>query len=205
MTQILDPNKIAQFCPAAGSYLPGLEQACQSAFIITPKRISMFLAQCAHESAGFTHTEENLNYSAAALAEFFPTHFLNGSADQYAHKPQAIANRVYAGRMGNGDEASGDGWRYHGRGLIQTTGKDRYLRYYAATGDNALADPELLASSPGAAISAGIYWADFKLNVSADAGDVVAATRIINGGLNGIDQRRDWYLKARAIWPDAAA
>lgn len=204
MTQILDPAKLAAFCPAAEAYAPALEQACESAFIVTPRRVCMFMAQTAHESAGYTVTVENLDYSAQALRDIWPRLFLNGSADAYARQPEKIANRIYADRMGNGDEASGDGWRYRGRGLIQSTGRDRYARFAHVTGDDALADPELLATSPGAALSASIFWVDFKLNQAADAADVASATRIINGGLNGLASRQAWYAKARQIWPDAA-
>lgn len=166
----------------------------------TVNRLAGFLAQCAHESARFTVIRENLNYRVEGLRKTFPKYFpTDAKAQEYAHKQEKIANRVYASRMGNGDEASGDGWRYSGRGLIQLTGKDNYTKFAASINipmDKIIAYLETVG---GAADSAGWYWSVNNLNKTADANDIIAMTKKINGGIVGIDDRTALYENAKKI------
>jgi putative chitinase len=162
-------------------------------------RVAAFLAQIGHESAGLTVLSENLNYSAQALATTWPTRYKgsdgkpNALAINLARKPERIANHTYANRMGNGDPESGDGWRYRGRGYIQTTGKNNYSKLTALTGINFVAVPDLLTQPEYAALAAAFYWADNKLNDLADAGRFDLITRKINGGTHGAaDRDRRW-------------
>lgn len=179
---------------AVDKWLPWLNMTMVRFNISTPMRQAMFLSQIAHESGGFRHVSENLNYSASALRRVFGKYFpTDEMAYEYARKPEKIANRVYANRMGNGNEASGDGWKYRGRGLIQLTGKNNYLSFSLAADNNSLIDPGLLTEPEYAAMSAGWYWQDNGLNVLADTGDVRAVTRRINGGYNGLADRQKKY------------
>lgn len=179
---------------AVDKWLPWLNMTMARFNISTPMRQAMFLSQIAHESGGFRHVSENLNYSASALRRVFGKYFpTDEMAYEYARKPEKIANRVYANRMGNGNEASGDGWKYRGRGLIQLTGKDNYLSFSLAADNNSFIDPGLLTEPEYAAMSAGWFWQDNGLNVLADTGDVRAVTRRINGGYNGLADRQKKY------------
>ncbi len=184
----------------AEDWLPSLSSAMTRFAINTPHRMAAFIAQVSHESARFTQLEEDLDYSAKALLDTFEEHFTPSEAQRYARKPQAIANRVYANRMGNGDEASGDGWMYRGRGLIQITGKDNYRACGDGLGVNLLVKPELLLLKEYAALSAGWYWATHKCNELADHGDFAAITRAINGGLNGQADRLALYESAESVF-----
>lgn len=157
--------------------------------ITTPQRQAGFLANCAHESQGFRRVSENLNYSVDGLRRVFPRYFDESLAQHYARKPEAIANHVYAHRLGNGDERSGDGWKYRGRGLIQLTGRSNYRAY----SPKAEANPDLLLEPFYAADSAGWFWHKNDLNTLADRGDVTALCRRINGGLNGLVEREKHY------------
>lgn len=158
--------------------------------INTPMRISHFIAQCAHESGSFKFIEENLNYRAESLVKVWPRLFPNIEiARQYEKQPQKIANRAYANRMGNGDEASGDGWRYRGRGLIQLTGKDNYTFFAGSLGIPVEEAADYLATFEGAAQSACFYWEQNKLNRFCDANDVKGLTKAINGGYIGLEDR----------------
>lgn len=175
----------------ATSWVSWLQGTCKAYQINTPMRIAMFLAQIAHESAGLTRLVENLNYSAEGLMRTWPTRFPTlDVAQQYAREPEKIANRVYANRMGNGDEASGDGWKYRGRGLIQITGKSNYKEFADAIGEDYVADPDLLRQPVNAALSAGWFWAERSINRVADTGSVEAVTKIINGGTHGLADRQ---------------
>lgn len=159
-----------------------------------PKRMAAFLAQVAHESGGFNFVKEGLNYSAQALMKTWPKRFPTlAVANQYARNPQKIANKVYADRMGNGSEASGDGWKYCGRGLIQLTGKDNYTRFAKAIGKTLDEAVEYLETPAGAVASAGWFWDANKLNVYADKGDFTGLTRRINGGTIGLADRKHHY------------
>jgi putative chitinase len=158
--------------------------------ISTPERQACFLGQCAHESAGFTALKENLNYSAEGLTKVWPKRFPSLDAAQPYHRnPEKIANKVYADRMGNGNEASGEGFKYRGRGLIQLTGKDNYKACGAALGADLLNDPDQVSSPKYAALSAGWFWDKNKLNQFADANDMTTLTKRINGGTHGLDDR----------------
>lgn len=180
-----------------GPWVPHVEAVIAEAQLNRPVRLAMWLAQCGHESRGFTALEENLNYSAEALARTWPKRFPTpAEAESYARHPEAIANRVYGGRMGNGPEASGDGWRFRGRGLIQLTGRANYTACAAALGLDCVAHPELLAEHRGAALSAAWFWKTRKL--VALGGDVAAVTRVINGGTNGLAGREILYRRALA-------
>lgn len=164
----------------------------------TPLRAAHMLAQVLHETAGLRLLEENLNYSAEALLRTWPSRFNEVTARQYERRPEAIANLVYANRMGNGPPESGDGWRFRGRGFLQITGRVGYQGYQDASGAPVVEFPELLAQPPDAALAASWYWAQNVLNRLADADDIVALTQRINGGQHGIADRRQWLEKARA-------
>lgn len=183
----------------ADRWLDALNNALIRWEISTPARVTMFLAQCAHESGGFKHLVENLHYSAAALLATWPRRFTPDEAVAMAYDEQRIGNRAYASRMGNGPEASGDGYRYRGRGIIQLTGRDNYARAGAAIGLDFVAQPELLETPDWAASSAGWFWATNGCNALADAGDYLAITKRINGGTNGLADRQAWLAKVQAI------
>lgn len=168
--------------------------------INTPKRISMFLAQVGHESAGLKARKENLNYSADGLRRVFPKYFRSVNPASYARQPEKIANRVYASRMGNGDEASGDGWRYRGRGLIQLTGKSNYKAFAEFMEMDLDQVVAYLETEEGAAMSAGWFWDSRDLNQWADKGDVLTVTKKINGGTNGLAERKEFYEAALEIF-----
>jgi putative chitinase len=198
LRQLLPKNPyIDQWHHALSQLLPDYE-------INTPQRIAAFMAQCAHESGEFTALKENLNYKAATLRKVFPKYFPTDEiANQYASMPnkqEAIANRVYANRMGNGDEASGDGFRYCGRGLIQLTGKDNYTWFAASIGISPNEASEYLQTFEGAAQSACWFWETNNLNQYADSGDFVTMTKRINGGTIGLDDRIAHYKHALQIF-----
>ena len=161
--------------------------------IDTPLRLSHFLAQCAHESGNFKVCVENLNYSKDGLMKVFPKYFPNEAlAKQYERKPNAIANKVYSNRMGNGDENSNDGAKFKGRGYIQLTGKDGYTAFDKVVDEDVLSSPDLVATKYPL-LSAAWFWNSKKLNTLADKGssdlDVTAVTKKVNGGTNGLADR----------------
>jgi putative chitinase len=170
--------------------------------INTVLRLAHFLAQCAHESGNFKATQENLNYSADGLRKIFGKYFPGDLADSYARQPQKIASRVYANRMGNGDEASGEGYTYRGRGYIQLTGKTNY-QSLAKTGiDDVVAQPDLVATQYPL-LSAAWFWQTRNINNDADqgAGDaaILAVTKKVNGGTNGLDDRTALFKSYYAL------
>jgi putative chitinase len=170
--------------------------------INTPERISMFLAQVGHESAGMTARKENLNYSAQGLNKIFPKYFIRAGRDAnaYARKPEKIANVVYANRMGNGNEESGDGYRYRGRGLIQLTGKNNY-EAFASDMEISLEEAVVWLETPdGAAWSAGWFWDSRELNDWADKEDILTVTKKINGGTIGLADRTSHFNEALTIF-----
>jgi putative chitinase len=169
--------------------------------INTPQRVAAFLAQCAHESGNFVFLKENLNYKAASLRKVFPKYFPDDDiAAAYANKPEKIANRVYANRMGNGPEESGDGFKYCGRGLIQLTGKDNYT-FFAASIDVPVEEAsEYLQTFEGAVQSACFFWDQNNLNQWADKGDILTLTKRINGGTIGLEDRIKHYEHALHIF-----
>ena len=174
-----------------------LEQLFPDYDINTPKRMAAFIAQCSHESGGFMVLKENLNYKPASLRKLFSKYFPTDElAQQYCSKPnkqEAIANRIYANRMGNGDESSGDGYRFCGRGLIQLTGRSNYQAFADSLEMNINDVPEYLATFEGAAQSACWFWETNGLNKYADAGDILNLTKRINGGTIGLEDRKKHY------------
>lgn len=198
LQQIIPRNPyIDQWCHALNQLLPDYG-------IDTPQRVAAFLAQCAHESGNFVFLKENLNYRAASLRKIFPKYFPDDAiANQYAslpNKAEAIANRIYANRMGNGDEASGDGYRYCGRGLIQLTGRNNY----EAFADSIESTPEevsaYLETFEGAVQSACWFWETNNLNQFADTDDIKTMTRRINGGFIGLEDRIKHYEHAKHVF-----
>jgi len=190
----------------ASVWTPPIADACQAYQITTGRRLAAFLAQVGHESAGLARVVENLNYSAEGLLATWPSRFTSAEAAALARKPEAIANRVYANRMGNGGPESGDGWRYRGRGPIQITGRVNYAAIRDAirgTGrqcPDLELSPELLESPKWGALAAGAFWFERDLNRLADAGDIDKITRRINGRSNGAADRRARYAKALKVF-----
>ena len=185
-------------------YAPSLDEGLAKFGIDTPARIAAFVAQLAHESGDFLRVEENFNYSWQALRATWPGRFASDAfAQAYHRQPERIANHVYGGRNGNGDEASGDGWKFRGRGLIQITFRDNYAGYAQAAGDpTVMADPSQLAQPRHAALSACWFWSANKLNALADLGTEVAFNDIsykINGGWNGKADRLENWAQAKAV------
>ena len=203
MSFTLTKAQLAQIIPGnqyLDHWLSALTDILPEYEINTPKRVASFLAQCAHESGGFKFLKENLNYKAESLTKVFPKYFKDtGTANQYAHKQEMIANRVYANRMGNSDEASGDGFRYCGRGLIQLTGKNNYT-LFAESLEMPIDDvPEYLSTFEGAVQSACYFWESNNLNTLADNGDILTMTKRINGGTIGLEDRIKHYNHALHI------
>jgi putative chitinase len=169
--------------------------------INTPQRVAAFLAQCAHESGGFKALKENLNYKAESLCKVFGKYFPNiDIANQYAHNQEKIANRVYGGRMGNGPEESGDGFKYCGRGLIQLTGKQNYTKFAESIDTPVEEIPEFLGTFEGAIQSACWFWEVNNLNQYADSGDILTMTKRINGGTIGLEDRKNHYSHALHVF-----
>ena len=193
LAQILPGNPyVEHWCEALNKILPDYE-------INTPARIASFIAQTAHESGGYTALHENLNYKAESLCRVWPRYFNSDNANDYAHQPEKIANRAYGGRMGNGDEASGDGWKYCGRGLIQLTGKSNYQAFADSIQTDINEVPAFLQTFEGAIQSACWFWENNNLNRWADAGDIEKMTKIINGGTLGLDDRTARYNHALQV------
>ena len=153
------------------------------------RKQAAFLGQCAHECNHFKTLEENLNYSAATLQRLFGHKFKSGEVEVYAHHPEKIANRIYSSRMGNRDESSGDGWRFHGRGCIQLTGHDNYYHFGQAIGQNMVMKPEQVALPMYAALSAGWFWKTHGCNDLAEVKNWEGLTKRINGGTFGLQER----------------
>jgi putative chitinase len=194
LTEMLPGN------PHIDYWYQALERCLPDYDINTPQRIAAFVAQCAHESANFRILKENLNYKWQSLRKVFPKYFPNDEiAQQYASRPnkqEAIANRVYANRMGNGTEESGDGWKYCGRGLIQLTGKNNYGAFAMSIETPVEEIPEYLGTFEGAVQSACWFWETNGLNRWADTGDIKELTRRINGGFIGLEDRINHYNHA---------
>ena len=183
-----------QWCAALNKVLPGYD-------INTPQRVAGFVAQTAHESANYKTLIENLNYKAESLMKTWPKRFPTLEiANQYARQPEKIANKVYADRLGNGNEASGDGWRYRGRGLIQLTGKDNYTRFAKSINMDLAQVPAYLETPEGAVQSACWFWKNNNLNSFADKNDVKGMTIRINGGTIGLDDRIKHYNQAVKVF-----
>jgi len=182
------------------NYVDPLNTSMEKYNINTSLRISMFLAQVLFESNYFTEIVENLNYSANGLLKTFPTHFNSQQVEMYAYHAEMIGNRVYANRMGNNNEYSGDGYKFRGRGLIQLTGKENYQHLandLNMTLDNVV---NYLEGPYGACMSAAWFWNNHKLNDYADRKDINGCTKIINGGYNGLEERKQIYNNALKIF-----
>src|SRR6267143_1471971 len=185
-------------------WLDPLNVAMTEWAIESPQRMGAFLAQIAYESSDLTDVEENLRYTAKRLRQVWPRRFPNLKvAASYAGNPEKLANRVYAGRLGNGVEASGDGWRYRGRGLIQITFHDNYAAYARALAEPSIvAAPEQVAQPRHAALSACWFWHSKGLHSLADTGNEAGFNQIsnkINGGWNGKGDRLENWAEARAV------
>jgi len=181
------------------AWFEALEKHLPAFEIVTPSRVAGFVAQCQHESADFTVLTENLNYSADALNKLFPKYFINAGRDaqEYHRQPEKIANVIYASRMGNGDTASGDGWRFRGRGILQITGRSNYTQCSRDLfQDDTLVDnPDYLTDPEYAILSACWFWHKNNLNQFCDSGDVVTLSKRINGGTIGLDDRiKHWNI-----------
>lgn len=179
-------------------WLNGLNDCFAKYDINTPERQACFLAQVMHESNSFKNLNENLNYSAQGLMRTWPSRFPDlDVAEKFEHNPEKIANKVYAGRMGNIEE--GDGWKYHGRGLIQLTGRENYANFGLNAAVDVLSNPDLLATPEYASLSAGWYWNKRNLNDLADKMDIEGITKKINGGTLGLEDRKARTQKVLAI------
>ncbi len=204
---MISKEQLSQIAPAASAealekFCRPLNDAMEKFAINTPARIAAFLAQLAHESDSFRASVENLNYSAAGLQRTWPKLFPPDLAASYAHKPEAIANRAYGSRMGNGNEASGDGWRYRGRGPIGITGKDNYRLCGEGIGADLIHHPELLEGPVYGAQSAAWFWSWRGLNKWADLGteeDYKMITKRINGGFIGLESRLKFWEVAKKV------
>ena len=197
LSQIITNNQyVNDWYAALNTLLPDYD-------INTVPRVAAFVAQCAHESGGFKMLKENLNYRAVTLRKIFPKYFpTDAMAEQYAGKQELIANKVYGNRMGNGDESSGDGFRYCGRGLIQLTGKNNYNAFAESIETPVEEIPEFLGTFEGAVQSACWFWETNNLNQWADQGDILTLTKRINGGTIGLEDRIKHYNHAMHILGD---
>lgn len=201
---MISKEQLAQIMPKATAenlerYCQPLNDAMAKFEINTPTRIAAFVAQLAHESDSFAATVENLNYSAMGLLKTWPRLYDPALATKYAHKAEAIANRSYGGRMGNGDEASGDGWLFRGRGLIGITGRTNYELCGRGIGADLVNHPELLEGPVYAAMSAAWFWQWRGLSPFADRGAFITITRRINGGTIGLESRIEFWNRAKSV------
>ena len=183
--------------PHAQSWYEALCHELPKYQITSAKRVAMFMAQTGHESGNYTALVENLNYKPQALMAIWKKRFPTLEiANQYAHNPEKIANRAYCDRMGNGSEESGDGWMFHGRGLIQLTGRSLYEAFAREIGKGLEETVTYCETPDGAVESACFFWEHHGLNAISDAGDIVHATKVINGGTLGIEDRTARYNHA---------
>ena len=201
---MLTAQQFAHLFPRAQdpqSWVDSMNEVFPTYDINTPQRVAAFLAQCGHESGGWTTFEENLNYSDKGLNGIFKKYFptLESTAG-YVRQPEKIANKVYANRMGNGPESSGDGWKYRGRGPIQLTGKDNYRSFAKdmfEDWENLFNNPDWVTADKDFALMSAIwFWNKNKLDVQADSGDIKLMTKKINGGYIGLEDRIKHYNEA---------
>lgn len=177
-----------------------LNEAFDRFAIVTNNQKAMFIGQLAHECGNFKVLSENLNYRAATLMKLWPKRFPTQEiANAYDRNPKKIANMVYASRMGNRDESSGDGYRFRGRGCIQLTGHANYFHCGKALGVDFVANPDLVATPKYASLSAGWFWSTHNCNAPADALDFAKVTKIINGGLIGLADREKHVREALSV------
>ncbi|HDL2937982.1 TPA: glycoside hydrolase family 19 protein, partial [Mannheimia haemolytica] len=191
-------SKFKQVFPNAVSGIYSIiDKHIEKAGCKTKEQQAMFLAQCGVECAGYSVFEENLNYSATALLRTFPKYFSQHNVVLYARDKRAIANRVYANRMGNGNEQSGDGWKYRGRGLIQITGKANYIEFAKWEGlPSLVTDPDQITKNLALTVQVAVwYWVSRKLS---EFSDILTVTKKINGGTHGLTQRTAYYKKLMA-------
>lgn len=185
-------NKLAQCIPGAphvDQWFLAIQEILPDYNINTVERVACWLGQTAHESGGYRALRENLNYKAEGLVKIFPKYFRDVDPNAYAHNQEKIANRVYSNRMGNGNEASGDGFAFRGRGLIQTTGRDNYQAFADSIGEDIDDIPAFLETYEGAVQSACWFWESNNLNALADKMDIKTMTKKINGGYIGLEDR----------------
>lgn len=205
---IFTSARLVELCPQENSptlvrIALGIDAYAAEFGVDTILRRAHFIAQIAHESGGFKRMVENLNYSAMRIGEVWPR--LAPRAHELAHRPEALANAAYANRLGNGDEASGDGWRYRGRGLVQLTGRENYRTMGMALGLELSANPNQAAEPEIAVRIALTFWRSRNCNDPADMDDVDAVTRLINGGTHGLAERRALTEKAKRIFVTQSA
>ena len=196
---MIEPRHLGGLVAKPEDWLDPLNAACSEFGIDTPERLAMFLAQAAHESQQFTRPRENLNYRAERIAQVWPKRFPTvASAKPFEHQSEKLGNRVYSGRLGNGNEASGDGFKYRGGGIFQLTGKANYRDAGIALGVDLVAHPERIIEPEISARAAGWFWRVNKLNRFADIGDLRGCTKAINGAFEGLANRRRLYDIARS-------
>lgn len=196
---MLNAEKLAKLHISA-DWVDPLNETFERFGIVTHNQQAMFIGQCSHECGNFRLLEENLNYKAATLMKLWPRRFPTlEKANEYSGNPRKIANSVYSSRMGNRDEASGDGFRFRGRGIIQLTGHSSYFHCGKALGVDFVANPDLVSSPKYAALSGGWFWSTHNLNSPADGLDYVKVTKIINGGQIGLDDRIKHVQQALAV------
>ena len=204
-TYLITPSELKTIVPTMkepDEWSTALNEILPKYNIIGRDRIAAFVAQCAHESMGFNRIVENLNYSASGLRSTFGKYFPTlAIANQYARKPEKIANRAYASRMGNGNESSGDGWKYRGKGLIQLTGKNNHELFAESIGKTLDDTIVYLGTKAGAVESAAWFWKTNDLNRYADTQNITKLTQKINGGTNGLQSRIEFYELALASIP----
>lgn len=195
---------VRALCPnARPDYVAAFEAGdalIEAAGITTPRRLAHFMAQVCHETDGLSITVENMNYSAGRIPQVWPS---RPEAVRFAHDPEGLANSVYADRMGNGPASSGDGWRYRGRGMMQTTGRAAYREWGRKIGVDLEADPDLILSAEHALKPALYEWEAGGCNAFADRDDITRITQVINGGKIGLDSRKAWLAKIRRVLPGA--
>ena len=206
MTILLTAEKLDRILPnvygteTLVKFIGPLNKVILTEKLDTKERVAAFIAQVGHESGEFQTVRENLNYSAQGLRKTFPKYFKSvAEAQAYARQPAKIANRVYANRMGNGPESSGDGWKFRGRGLIQMTGRNNYTelaKFLNKSIDDTIA---YLETPEGAVVSAAWYWRKHNLRDLEERNEFVMLTRKINGGTNGLEHRKQLYERALAI------
>jgi putative chitinase len=192
---MINEDKMNQMFEGSGKYASIISKAIEDYEI---NNVPMLIAQIGHESGGLKVFEENLNYSGKRLLEIFPRYFTPSNVNNYAGKPEAIANRVYANRMGNGNEASGDGFKFKGRGAIQLTGKETYSKFASDMEKTLDEIVEYIKTSEGSIESAAWFW-NYR-DINSVSSDIIATTRKINGGLNGLNNRKQLYAKAEKIF-----
>lgn len=190
-------------CPNPQAWADALNVAMDRFLINTSSRIAEFLGQIAVESGELTRLDESLNYKAERLVAVWPTRFPNvEAAAPYAGSPYKLADHVYANRGGNGDEASGDGYRYRGRGPIMVTFKDGYAHLQKVLQMPFLNCPDMLCTKGPGALAAGLFWSDNKLNVLADSEDTATITRKVNGGVTALAEREKYFTRFKQILGD---